>query len=126
MHLWSGRTLVIVLIIIAMQSHFFYLYQEYGAYYETMSQKLLAVSKSIPTWGAYERAMEAFTSSSTYQSTSHQGSKRGLALEDMLIKVCEPYRVIDLHTDALANIAYSENLPIPIAVHRASKVLSCF
>jgi len=79
----------------------FFVYEEYGAKYELMLRDLTSTSKTIPTWHAYERGIEALANSLATSNTPGEISRKGLTFEDLLIKVLdEPqsarYSVADL------------------------------
>ena len=64
----------------------FFIYEEYGAKYESMAKAMTSTSKAIPTWQAYERGIEALANS--LASTNGEDSQRkGLTFGDLLIKV---------------------------------------
>ncbi|KAL8797083.1 MAG: hypothetical protein Q9182_007264 [Xanthomendoza sp. 2 TL-2023] len=64
----------------------FFVYEEYGAKYESMLRELSTNSKSIPNWHAFERSIEALANSLASSSGSEESVKKGLAFEDLLIK----------------------------------------
>lgn len=63
------------------------IYEEYGAKYESMLRNMASSSKALPNWSAYERGIEALVNSLITQSSGVDGGKKGLTLEDLLIKV---------------------------------------
>lgn len=65
----------------------FYLYEEYGARYESILHLVASTSKAIPSWGAFERGIEALMNSLLPKKQTEEGKKKGLTLEDLLIKV---------------------------------------
>ena len=65
----------------------FFVYEEYGARYESTLQLVASTSKSIPNWWAFERGIEALMNSILPKNNKEEGSKKGLTLEDLLIKV---------------------------------------
>ena len=65
----------------------FFLYEEYGAKYESMLESMGSLSKTLPTWSAYERGIESLVNSLIPQNGRALGSRKGLTLEDLLIKV---------------------------------------
>lgn len=65
----------------------FFIYEEYGAKYEATLLDLSSASKAIPNWGIYERGIEALANSLASTSSRAIYSKKGLAFEDLLIKV---------------------------------------
>lgn len=80
----------------------FFLYEEYGAKYESMLRNMAMLSKIIPNWSTYERGIEALVNSLFPQNGVLEGSKKGLTHEDLLIKpiqrVCRyPLLFADLH-----------------------------
>ncbi|KAL9030861.1 MAG: hypothetical protein Q9196_001060 [Gyalolechia fulgens] len=64
----------------------FFIYEEYGAQYELMLRNMTLTSRSISHWQAFERSIEALANSLATTSGSEEGSKKGLAFEDLLIK----------------------------------------
>ena len=67
----------------------FFVYEEYGARYESMLQLVASTSKAIPSWWAYERGIEALVNSLLSKRLREEGNKKGLTLEDLLIKVSD-------------------------------------
>lgn len=65
----------------------FFLYEEYGAKYESMLRNMAMLSKVIPNWSTYERGIEALVNSLFQQNGVVEGSRKGLTHEDLLIKV---------------------------------------
>lgn len=65
----------------------FFLYEEYGAKYESMLRNMAMLSKIIPQWSTYERGIEALVNSLFPQNGGLEGSRKGLTHEDLLIKV---------------------------------------
>ena len=48
---------------------------------------MASLSKTMPTWAAYERGIEALMNSLVPQSSGIEDSRKCLTLEDLLIKV---------------------------------------
>lgn len=65
----------------------FFLYEEYGAKYESMLRNMAMLSKIIPNWSTYERGIEALVNSLFPRHGVLDRSKKGLTHEDLLIKV---------------------------------------
>ena len=65
----------------------FFVYEEYGARYESMLKLVASISKAIPSWWAYERGIEALVNSLMSKNSAEEKNKKGLTLEDLLIKV---------------------------------------
>lgn len=65
----------------------FFLYEEYGAKYESMLRDMAMLSKNIPKWSAYERGIEALVNSLFPRHGILDRSRKGLTHEDLLIKV---------------------------------------
>lgn len=65
----------------------FFIYEEYGAKYESMLLDMTSASKGIQNWHIYERGIEALAHSLASTSTRAYSSKKGLTFEDLLIKV---------------------------------------
>ena len=63
------------------------MYEEYGAKYESMLRKMTSSSRAMPNWSAYERGIEGLVNALLPQSNDADGSKKGITLEDLLIKV---------------------------------------
>ncbi len=66
----------------------FFIYEEYGAQYESMLRDMTSTSKTIPNWHVYERGIEALANSWATTNSSSTYTKKGLTFEDLLIKVC--------------------------------------
>ena len=64
----------------------FFIYQEYGATYETMLQDISLASKSITHWDSYQRGFEALANLVAPEKTRPLGNKKGLTFEDLMIK----------------------------------------
>ncbi|KAI9846628.1 MAG: hypothetical protein M1838_001227 [Thelocarpon superellum] len=64
----------------------FFAYEEYGAKYEIMVDDVAASYKSIPTWSAYEKGIEALASSLTSINARTAQDHKGLTFGDLLIK----------------------------------------
>ena len=64
----------------------FFIYQEYGATYETMLQDISLAAKSITRWESYQRGFEALSNLVAPEKTRPMGSKKGLTFEDLMIK----------------------------------------
>ena len=65
----------------------FFVYEEYGAEYESMLRDMATTSKHIPNWHAYERGIEALAHSLTSNSSQGGTNRKGLTFADLLIKV---------------------------------------
>ena len=81
----------------------FFLYEEYGAKYESMLRNMAMLSKVIPNWSTYERGIEALVNSLFQQNGVVEGSRKGLTHEDLLIKVSNgplPKSLADLSPSA--------------------------
>lgn len=75
----------------------FFVYEEYGAKYESMLLEMTSTSKSIPNFQVYERGIEALAHSLASTSTRTSYSRKGMTFEDLLIKVCEERVLLELH-----------------------------
>ena len=66
----------------------FFVYEEYGARYESMLCDMIATTRNIPNWPLYERGIEALANTLAPTST-RDGlvSRKGLTFGDLLIKV---------------------------------------
>jgi len=65
----------------------FFVYEEYGAKYESMLRDMTTTSKQIPNWHAYERGIEALAHSLLSSNLQGGTNRKGLTFEDLLIKV---------------------------------------
>ena len=65
----------------------FFVYEEYGARYESMFSDMAVTSRMIPNWQAYERGIEALANTLAPASGGDGVSKKGLTFGDLLIKV---------------------------------------
>lgn len=61
----------------------FVVYEEYGAHYVSLMQFANAMSKTIPSWVAYERGIEILMGTLIVSPCK---DKKSLTLEDLLIK----------------------------------------
>ena len=57
-----------------------------------MLQLVASTSKTIPSWAAFERGIEALMNSMLPKRQTEVGQKKGLTLEDLLIKVSNSHR----------------------------------
>ena len=74
----------------------FFIYEEYGANYESTMLEMVSASKTIPNWHIYERSIEALANSLASTSSQPTQSKKGLSFEDLLIKVLIKSRIYDV------------------------------
>ena len=70
-------------------AHFF-VYEEYGARYESILRDLASTSKNIPNWRLFEQGIEALSNTFSPMSSRQETSRKGLTFEDLLIKVSSP------------------------------------
>ncbi len=90
MHDLNPLVVRLVLIVCATpQMGRFFVYEEYGAKYESMLLDMTSASKGIANWHVYERGIEALAHSLASTSTRALSCKKGLTFEDLLIKACE-------------------------------------
>ena len=68
----------------------FFVYEEYGARYESMLCDTTLTSKSIPNFHAYERGIEALASTLAPVNIREGCKRKGLTFGDLLIKVKNP------------------------------------
>ncbi len=73
----------------------FFVYEEYGAKYESMLQIVASASKIIPSWEAYERGIEGLVNALLPQMTPGEDNKKSLTFEDLLIKVNKTLRACE-------------------------------
>ncbi|MCJ1426910.1 hypothetical protein MMC29_004813 [Sticta canariensis] len=64
----------------------FFVYEEYGAKYESMLLEMTSTSKAIPNFQVYERGIEALAHSLASTSTRTSYNRKGMTFEDLLIK----------------------------------------
>ncbi|MCJ1401366.1 hypothetical protein MMC11_004578 [Xylographa trunciseda] len=64
----------------------FFVYEEYGARYETMLCDMTLTSKNIPNWHAYERGIEALANTLAPVNVREGCNRKGLTFGDLLIK----------------------------------------
>ena len=67
----------------------FFVYEEYGAKYESTLRDMALASKHIPNWHAYERGIEALAHSLFSVKSRDGRNRKGLTFEDLLIKVSD-------------------------------------
>lgn len=82
----------------------FFVYEEYGAKYESTLHDMASASKHIPNWHAYERGIEALAHSLKSNSGREGNNRKGLTFEDLLIKV-------RTHTHRMITRAYIYDSP---------------
>ncbi|KAL8866971.1 MAG: hypothetical protein Q9174_005962, partial [Haloplaca sp. 1 TL-2023] len=63
-----------------------HVYEEYGAKYELMLRDMATTAKSITNWQAFERCIESLANSLAASSVRDEPKRKGLSLEDLLIK----------------------------------------
>ena len=98
----------------------FFVYQDYAAAFGFWSQKLTSSSKSIVAWEAYERGIEGLMNAFEPRLHDSRDDKRGLTLEDLLIKVRQPSFIASTSASNLTSkVAYSEDLQVPFALFSA-------
>ena len=88
----------------------FFVYEEYGASYESMLYDINLTSKNIPNWQAYERGIEALANTLAPDNSRDGRSRKGLTFGDLLIKVRSSLHcaAAQVHADHL--IAYTESV----------------
>ncbi|MCJ1280970.1 hypothetical protein MMC26_000288 [Xylographa opegraphella] len=64
----------------------FFVYEEYGARYETMLCDMTLTSQNIPNWHAYERGIEALANTLAPVNVREGCNRKGLTFGDLLIK----------------------------------------
>ncbi|KAF2127906.1 hypothetical protein P153DRAFT_318981 [Dothidotthia symphoricarpi CBS 119687] len=64
----------------------FFIYEEYGAHWTTMSQDLTTMCKGLHGWQEYERGVEALQKVIASENNRESGSKKALSFPDLLIK----------------------------------------
>ena len=65
----------------------FFVYEEYGARYESMLNEMSSAFRTIPNIHLYERGIEALANTLAPMTTRNGVSKKGLTFGDLLIKV---------------------------------------
>jgi hypothetical protein len=66
----------------------FFIYEEYGAHWTTMSQDLTVMCRAFQGWQDYERGVEALQSVVISENSRDSSSRKALTFPDLLIKVC--------------------------------------
>ncbi|KAF2735714.1 hypothetical protein EJ04DRAFT_599438 [Polyplosphaeria fusca] len=64
----------------------FFIYEEYGAHWTTMSQDLTTTCKNLQGWYDYERGIEALAKVIASENNRESSSKKALSFSDLLIK----------------------------------------
>ena len=102
----------------------FLIYEEYGAMYAEVVDASASVSRSMPDWVVFERGIEALVHHVLQPGSTPRAEKKGLTLEDLLIKVrdIEPYSLSEL--TELCRAASPKNLQVSVVVCRSPKSLS--
>ncbi len=98
----------------------FFVYEEYGAMYAEMLQTCAAASRTIADWDVFERGMEALVHHVLQPYATPKGDKKGLTLEDLLIKV-RYVKIPRIHfpAESWIPLAPPADLPISSVVCRA-------
>jgi hypothetical protein len=65
----------------------FFIYEEYGAKYETMLKDLANAYKTIPQWENFQRGLEALASSLASINSQQENARKALTIGDLLVKV---------------------------------------
>ena len=65
----------------------FFVYQEYGAKYETMIRDVDSAHKDLPEWESYQKGLEVVASSFTPAQRDPSPLKKSLTIGDLLVKV---------------------------------------
>ncbi|KAL8831633.1 MAG: hypothetical protein Q9191_000747 [Dirinaria sp. TL-2023a] len=104
----------------------FFVYEEYGAKYESMLCDMAATSKQIPIWQAYERSIEAMAHSLVPSHGHESGNRKGLTFEDLLIKISgKPIQRVCKYPLLFADLyKYTPALDDPKSRREIEKVLS--
>ena len=68
----------------------FFIYEEYGAKYESMIKDIAIIHRTMPEWGKYQRGLEALAASLGSTNISEDQSRKALTVGDLLVKVCQP------------------------------------
>jgi hypothetical protein len=64
----------------------FFIYEEYGAHWTTMSHDLTTTCKGLHGWQEYERGVEALQKIVASENNREAGSRKALSFPDLLIK----------------------------------------
>ncbi|CAI6339689.1 unnamed protein product [Periconia digitata] len=64
----------------------FFIYEEYGAHWTTMSQDLTSTCKNMHGWQEYERGVEALSKVVASENNRQTSSRKALSFPDLLIK----------------------------------------
>ncbi|KAF2864824.1 hypothetical protein BDV95DRAFT_632651 [Massariosphaeria phaeospora] len=64
----------------------FFIYEEYGAHWTTMSQDLTTMCKGLQGWNEYERGVEALSKVVASDNNRELSSRKALSFADLLIK----------------------------------------
>jgi len=67
----------------------FFVYEEYGATYESMTKDISSAERHLPEWEKYQKGLEALASSIGSSKTSLNQTKKALTINDLLVKVEE-------------------------------------
>jgi hypothetical protein len=68
----------------------FFIYEEYGAHWTTMSQDLTTMCRGLQGWPEYERGVEALSKLIASENSRESSSRKALSFSDLLIKVRIP------------------------------------
>lgn len=65
----------------------FFVYEEYGAKYETMMRDIGSAARSMPAWDSYQKGLEALALTLDSAKTNDDRSRKSLTIGDLLVKV---------------------------------------
>ena len=65
----------------------FFVYEEYGAKYESMIKDVAIIHRAMPEWDKYQKGLEALAASLGSANGSEDQSRRALTVGDLLVKV---------------------------------------
>jgi hypothetical protein len=102
----------------------FFLYEEYGARYESMLCEMTITSKSIPNWHCYERGVEALANTLAPVNIREGCNRKGLTFGDLLIKVFRGILLLVLYHGNFS-IAHSTCVQVSSLVCRPSQAFAC-
>jgi hypothetical protein len=102
--------------------HRFFVYEEYGAKYESLVRDIASTHRTLPQWDAYQKGLEALAASLMSVNNRMENRHKSITVGDLLVKVrqaCDSSQ----QCSHLVNspLADPTSLQIPSDVCRASQ-----
>jgi hypothetical protein len=67
--------------------HRFFVYEEYGAKYESMVRDISSTHRTMPQWDIYQKGLEVLAASLSSINNQNEHLNKSLTVGDLLVKV---------------------------------------